>query len=285
MRMFGIDVGEHRRLDPVAAREVAAAGPLAAGHQLGAVGDARLHHGADALVVALGVDRPHLRLVVERIAEPERRRRARPRARAPACRATSCSRSRLVEPQLCPCQAKFMPATAIAATLSGSMSGKAISGFLPPSSSVTCLMPPSAAARWMARPVGTEPVKAMRLTFGWRAMRVAGRHAEPGDDVDDARRQHLAADLAQHGGRQRARLRRLEHDAVAGHQRRRQRVGGELDRMVERDDAPDHAIGLADGEVQVLAARRDGLAFDLGGEARIDSRACRRRRRRRRASW
>ena len=62
-----------------------------------------------------------------------------------------------------------MPATAIAATLSGSMSGKAISGFLPPSSSVTCLMPPSAAARWMARPVGTEPVNAMRLTLGWRA--------------------------------------------------------------------------------------------------------------------
>ena len=157
-----------------------------------------------------------------------------------------------------------MPATAIAATLSGSMSGNAISGFLPPSSSVTCLMPLSAAARWIARPVGTEPVKATRLTFGCRAMASPVGRPVPVTMLTTPAGKHLAADFAEHRGRQRARLRRLEHHAIAGHQRRGQRVGGELDRMVERDDAPDRAVGLADGEMQVLGRGRDGLAFDLG---------------------
>ena len=61
-----------------------------------------------------------------------------------------------------------MPPTAACAILSGSWSGKAMNGFLPPSSSVTFLMPLSAAALRMARPVGTEPVNAMRFTLGWR---------------------------------------------------------------------------------------------------------------------
>ena len=39
--------------------------------------------------------------------------------------------------------------------------------------------------------------------------------------------------------------------------------------MIERDDASDHAVGLADGEVQVFCARRDHVAFDLGSEARV----------------
>ena len=39
-----IDVGEHGGFEPIAALEIAAGRPLAAGHQLGAVGNARLHH-------------------------------------------------------------------------------------------------------------------------------------------------------------------------------------------------------------------------------------------------
>src|SRR2546423_12360949 len=57
------NVGEDGRLDPVAARKIAAGGALAAGLELGALGYARLDHAAHALVVPLGVDRAHLRLI------------------------------------------------------------------------------------------------------------------------------------------------------------------------------------------------------------------------------
>src|SRR5215216_4445008 len=66
-----VDAAEHGRLQPKTAREIAARRALAAGHQLGAVGNAGLHHRYDALVVALGVDRPHLRFIIERIAESQ----------------------------------------------------------------------------------------------------------------------------------------------------------------------------------------------------------------------
>ena len=56
-----------------------------------------------------------------------------------------------------------MPAIAAAAALSTSTSGKTTSGFLPPSSRLTDLMP---AACVIARPVGTLPVNAMRRTSG-----------------------------------------------------------------------------------------------------------------------
>ncbi len=68
-------------------------------------------------------------------------------------------KARLVDPQDWPHQVKFMPATAAAATASGLASGKAISAFLPPSSSSTGLIV-SAAARMTARPVGTLPMSA-----------------------------------------------------------------------------------------------------------------------------
>lgn len=82
----------------------------------------------------------------------------------------SWSMSRLVEPQDCPWWVKFMPATAPLTAWSRSASGNTIMGFLPPSSRVMCLTPTSAAARWIIIPVGTEPMKAMRLIPGWRMM-------------------------------------------------------------------------------------------------------------------
>src|SRR4051812_14635829 len=57
---------------------------------------------------------------------------------------SSCSVSRLVHPHDCPDHAKFMAPMAASATLSGSESGQAMNGFLPPSSSDSDLMPPSA---------------------------------------------------------------------------------------------------------------------------------------------
>ena len=98
---------------------------------------------------------------------------------------------------------------------------------------------------------------------------VAGRQAEAGHDVDGAARKQVATDLGQDAGRERALLRRLEDHRIAGHQRRRQRVGGELDRMIERNDPPDQSVRLAQGEMQVRGARRDRLAFDLEAEARV----------------
>ncbi len=83
---------------------------------------------------------------------------------------SSRSKRRLVEPRDWPCQVKFIPRTAAAATVSGSASGKTIIGFLPPNSSVTCFTASSAAARWRARPVSGEPMKAMRRMPGWRTM-------------------------------------------------------------------------------------------------------------------
>ena len=77
-------------------------------------------------------------------------------------------KARLVEPQDWPHQVKFMPATAAAATASGSASGKAISAFLPPSSSSTGLIV-SAAARITARPVGTLPISATMAMPGCAA--------------------------------------------------------------------------------------------------------------------
>ena len=59
-----------------------------------------------------------------------------------------------------------MPAIAPAAARTGSASSYTIIGFLPPSSSVTCLMC-SAAARSTARPLGTLPVNAILGTPGW----------------------------------------------------------------------------------------------------------------------
>jgi len=108
------------------------------------------------------------------------------------------------------------------------MSGKRDQRILAAELEVTCLMPPSAAARWMTRPVGTEPVKAIRLTAGCRASASPAGHAQAGDDIDDAGRQHLAADFAQHGGRQRLVSGGLSTTVLPANQRRRQRIAANL---------------------------------------------------------
>ncbi|KAG1242664.1 hypothetical protein G6F68_016090 [Rhizopus microsporus] len=73
--------------------------------------------------------------------------------------------ARLVEPQDCPHQEKFIPATPAAATVAGSTSGYAINAFFPPSSSSTGLTV-SAAARPTAIPVATLPMTATAETRG-----------------------------------------------------------------------------------------------------------------------
>ena len=63
-----------------------------------------------------------------------------------------------------------------------------------------------------------------------------------GDDVDDAGRQvALGDDLGQRERGQRRRLGGLEHDGVAGRERRRDLPGRHQQREVPRDDLPGHA--------------------------------------------
>jgi hypothetical protein len=80
----------------------------------------------------------------------------------------SCRNSRLVELQDWPCQVKFIAETAASATCSTDASGKTTNGFFPPSSRETVLTATSAAERWIAIPVRTDPTNESRLTCGLR---------------------------------------------------------------------------------------------------------------------
>ena len=168
----------------------------------------------------------------------------------------SCTNRRLVEPQDWPCRPKFMPATAAAATLSTGASGKTMNGFLPPSSSEIDFTATSAAERWMAMPGAHGADEGQALHARMAHDRVAGG-AVAGDDVQHARRQHFAGDLAQAHRRQRALVGWLQHHRVARDQRRGHAVDRHGDRMVEGDDAADHAIGLAHGQVQLVRSCRE----------------------------
>src|SRR5262249_29095568 len=74
-------------------------------------------------------------------------------------------KARLVDPQDCPHQVKFIPPITAAATSSGSASPKAIRAFLPPSSNIVRLIV-SDAAFITARPVGTLPITAIIVPSG-----------------------------------------------------------------------------------------------------------------------
>ena len=138
-------------------------------------------------------------------------------------------------------------------------------GLLPPSSRVTGIR------FWLAycmisRPVVVSPVKAIlriRLDGGER---LAGLDAEAVDDVEHARRQQVADQLHQQHDRGRGLLGRLEHDGVAGGERRGELPGGHQDREVPRDDLADDAERL----VEVVG---DGVVVDLG-RASLPGRGC-----------
>src|SRR5262249_8334615 len=162
-----------------------------------------------------------------------------------------------------------MPSTTAAETASRSASGKAISAFLPPSSSVTDLSV-SEAAFITARPVGTLPMSATLATSGWLPAppvpaRRAARHEPPHPGGRDA---------VDHRGGPRGGWRRLRgrfaQGGVAG-------GGGgclfprhEHERVIERNDAPDHAEGLAYREIHRVRPHWDRGALHLGDEAGVE---------------
>ena len=162
-----------------------------------------------------------------------------------------------------------MPSTTAAETASRSASGKAISAFLPPSFSSSTGLSVSEAAFITARPVGTLPMSATLATFGMARQHLADLLAA-GDEVPHARRQDAVDQLGEPQRGQRRLLRRLNHDGVSGGERRRRLARDEHEGMVERDDASDHAEGLAHGEVHRVRSDRDRGPFHLGDEAGIE---------------
>src|SRR6187551_2520792 len=146
----------------------------------------------------------------------------------------------------------WMPAlTRKGSAASRSASAKTTCGLFPPSSSVTgtafC-----AAAVWTRAPVATDPVN----DAGMRRERRAGLLAEPGHDVEGARRQAgLERDPGEGEHRQARFLGGLEDAGVAHRKRRADAAADDLHRVVPRHDVA--------GDPVRLAQRQRGVA---GGE-------------------
>ena len=132
-------------------------------------------------------------------------------------------------------------------------------GDLPPSSSVTGIRF-SEAYCMISRPVVVSPVKATLATRGLEASGLPGLDPEALHHVDHAARQDVGDQLHQRHDRHRGLLRRLEHHAVSGRERRRQLPGGHQQREVPGDDLRHHAERL----VEVVG---DGVLVELGEPA------------------
>ena len=157
----------------------------------------------------------------------------------------SCTSSREPAQQTWP-WLKKMPLTMPSTAWSIGASSKTMLAALPPSSRVTFLSVPATDLR--DRPAdlgraGERDLVDVRV-LDQRAAGLAGA----GDDVDHARRQvGLLADLGEQQRGQRRGLGRLEHDRVAGGQRRRDLPGQHEQREVPRDDLAGHAQRLRVG--------------------------------------
>ncbi len=120
-----------------------------------------------------------------------------------------------------------------------------ITAFLPPISQVT-LAPRRAAFTYSSLADLIRPGEGDRPQFGRRDHRLADDRALADHHVEDARRHPgLFVDLGEQRRRRRHQLRRLEHHAVAGDQRRRRLPHRDRPREVPRRDQPDDAERLA----------------------------------------
>ena len=151
-----------------------------------------------------------------------------------------------------------------------STSSKTTTGALPPSSRWTRLSV-SAACSAIHLPVSTEPVSETMSTSSWSTSAAPGVVAA-GDHVEHALGQELGGRLGELEGRQRRRRRRLEHDRVAGGQRRADLPDRHHQRVVPRRDLADDADRLAADErrvaLDVLAGR---LALEVARGAREEA--------------
>ena len=149
-----------------------------------------------------------------------------------------------------------------------SASGSTTTGQDAPSSRDSFFTP----ASWVMRvPVAVDPVNEILLTRG--SLTSASPSSPPGPVSTDstpsgrpASTKHAAsAKRGQRGGAS-----RLEHDGVAGGQRRRELVQHQQGRVVERRDGHHHADRLADGETDLVETRsgvrvqRQRITVELG---------------------
>ena len=142
---------------------------------------------------------------------------------------------------------------------------------LPPSSSTTFFLP---ARSFIRQPTDGEPVndsslKRSSATIRSPSSRVIGR-------IDDRALRHAGRldDLGHRQHRQRVLGRRLEHDRVARRDGRRDLVGGQVEREVERADPGDRTDREAPGDARpALATRASGRAGSISPTIRSASSA------------
>ena len=159
---------------------------------------------------------------------------------------------------------------ASAAPASRSASSKTSCGDLPPSSSVTGTTF-AAAAAWISRPTGSEPVNERWSIPGCAASAAPASSPSPGTTLSAPAGSPASPASRGEGQRGQARLLgRLQHAGVAGGERGDHRAADHLHRIVPRDDVPGDAVRLAQGV--------DGVAGEIGD--RLARSACRPRRRR-----
>ena len=123
-----------------------------------------------------------------------------------------------------------------------------------------------AAAAWaIPRPTSVEPVKATLATSGCSTRRCPQTLPGPATTLStpSGRPASSAISSSSHRGERRE-LGRLQHDRVAGRQRRGHLPGGDRQREVPRRDQPDDAERLAEGHVDA-AGDRNGLAGEALG--------------------
>ena len=131
---------------------------------------------------------------------------------------------------------KNAPFTATDTAVARSASSSTMSGFLPPISSCT-RAPLRTAAAATPGPTSCEPVKLTASMSGRRRERGAERRARSHHEIEHAWRQAGALDdVDERPRRRRHELGRLEHDAVAERQRRRNLPRRNRERKIPRRD-------------------------------------------------
>ena len=217
-----------------------------------------------------------------RSAAPSRRCPATgPRPRTPCTAGSSSSRNRSYAErstrirdraqQSWPALSKT-PYGAVAAAFSRSASAKTMLALLPPSSRVTRFTW-SAQPAMICLPTSVEPVKHDLAHERVGDEPLADDRALAGDHREHALGQPgLERQLAEPDRGQRGELGRLEHDRVAGGERRREAPAGDRHREVPRHDDADDAERLVEGDVDA-AGDRDLPAEQPLGRRRVVVRA------------
>ena len=136
-----------------------------------------------------------------------------------------------------------------------SASAKTMLALLPPSSRVTRFTW-SAQPAMIRLPTSVEPVKQTLRTSGWVTNRSPTTEPLPGSTVSTSSgRPASSASSPSRMRGQRGQLGRLEHDGVAGGQRRREAPAGDRHREVPRHDDADDAERLVEGDVDAAGDR------------------------------